>query len=102
MVRLGSFLILTSDCTPHTRGTASPSVQYCTLPKGKQDYPTPKTVPTQQEKPGSAVRVAQVLVPWAGLDLGQFLTEKHQYDVLSGFLYLNVNGKEGGQVRGGC
>lgn len=50
------------------------------------------------------MRVAQVLVPWAGLagpgvNLGQFYPEKHQYDVLSGFLYLNVNGKEEGEVR---
>lgn len=50
------------------------------------------------------MRVAQVLVPWAGLagpglDLGQLHTEKHQYDALSGFLYLNGNGREGEEVR---
>lgn len=67
---------LTSDCTPHTLGTASSDVQYCFLPKGKQDYPTLKTVPTQQEKPGSAARVAQALVPWPGLDLGLLIPHR--------------------------
>lgn len=82
-------------------GTASSNIQKCSLLEGKQNHSTPKPS-NQQEKPGSAVRVAQVQVPWAGLagpglDLGQLHTEKHQYDALSGLLYLNGNGREGGR-----